>query len=58
MPTAVSYGELLLRDEVAPPQLEPVDPELGRHLVDHDLDVVGRLGPAGAADRVGPASCS
>jgi hypothetical protein len=44
--------EVLLGDEVAPPQLEAVDPQLLGGLVEGDLDHVGRLRPPGAADRV------
>ena len=44
--------EVLGRDEVLPPDLEPVHAQLVGELVDHDLDVVGGLGPPGAADRV------
>jgi hypothetical protein len=45
--------EVLLRDEVLPPQLERVHPQLGRELLDHHLDQVRGLGPAGAAGGVG-----
>ena len=40
------------RDEVLPPQLQRVHPQLVRELVHHDLDQVGRLGPARSPDRV------
>ena len=44
--------ELLLRDEVLPPQLEPVHAELVGEPVHHQLDPVGGLRPARPADRV------
>ena len=37
------------RDEVAPPQLHPVDAHRPRRRVDQALDQIDRLGPAGAA---------
>ncbi len=46
-------GEVLLGDEVLPPQLERVHAQLVGQLLDHHLDQVGRLGPAGAAGGVG-----
>ena len=45
--------ELVARDEVLAPQLEPVHAELVGEPVHHQLDPVGGLRPAGAADRVG-----
>ena len=50
--------ELLLGDEVLPPQLEPVHAELVGEPVHHQLDPVGGLRPARAADRVRGTSCS
>ena len=50
--------ELLLGDEVLAPQLEPVHAQLVGEPVHHQLDPVGGLGPAGAADRVRGTSCS
>ena len=44
--------EVLRRDEVLAPELEPVHPQLGRHLVHHHLEEVGGLGPPRAADGV------
>ncbi len=44
--------ELLLGDEVLAPQLEPVHAELVGEAVHRQLDPVGRLRPAGAADGV------
>ena len=40
-------------DEVPPPDLDRVHPELGGELVHHHLDAVRDLRPARAADRVG-----
>ena len=45
--------ELIARDEVLPPQLEPVHAELVGEPVHHQLDPVGGLRAARAADRVG-----
>ncbi len=47
--------EVLLGDEVLAPDLERVDPELVGELVERHLDHLRRLGPAGAADRIGRA---
>ena len=53
-PDAPSRPGILRRDEVLPPQLEPVHAELGGELVHHHLDQVGAPpGRPGAADRVG-----
>ena len=53
MPERRLVGELLLGDEVLAPQLERVHAELAGELVHGQLDPVGGLGPARAADRVG-----
>ena len=39
-------GELVRLDEVLAPDLDPVDAQLARGLVDQALEQVGRLGPA------------
>ena len=46
-------GHRLGRDRVAPAQLDAVDAELARGEIDHGLDHVGVLRPAGAAIRAG-----
>ena len=52
-PVNVLGREVFLRDEVPPPDLEPVEPQFGCDLIDHDLDQVCGLGTPGAADRIG-----
>ena len=52
-PAEGGVGELLGLDEVAPPQLHRVEPDLGGQRVHGPLDGVGGLGPAGAAVGVG-----
>ena len=48
-PGRVLVRELVGLDEVPPPELGAVHPDLGREQVHRPLDDVGRLGPAGAA---------
>ena len=45
-------GELVRLDQVLPPDLHAVDPQLARGLVHQALEQVRGLGPPGAADRV------
>src|SRR5262249_35698193 len=42
-------GKLRLRNEILAAELDAVDPELTRRVLDEPLDDVDRLGPAGAA---------
>ena len=42
-------GDLLARDQVPRPQLDPIEPEFARRIVDQPLDHISRLGPSGAA---------
>ena len=49
LPRDAAIGEPLLRDEVAPPELDRVEPEVARRPVHQPLDDVDRLRPPGAA---------